>query len=81
MAEPRPSAVQAIENPRPLDVVEELVADAIYADVWTKPRPSDPEWHHRFPHWMAVQAARLAVEALREAGHIASTQEKGRSDG
>lgn len=70
MAEP----VEQLRDPRPLDAVEQVIYDALHADVWTTPKPRmGPEWHLRFPHWLAVHGARLAATALSEAALIAST--------
>lgn len=46
--------------------LHEAVADAIYADTWTEPKPTDPnpDWHRRFARWQSECAADLAVAAI-----------------
>ena len=45
---------------------ERVVAEALYAETWTQERADqpNPDWHHRFPWWQCVLAARIAVPAL-----------------
>ncbi len=39
---------------------ERAIAEALYADTWTENNPKwGGDWHHRFPWWMCVRAARI----------------------
>lgn len=48
-----------------LDLVA-LIAETLEADTWTEPSKFGPEWHKRFPHWLAVRAATLLADKLLE---------------
>ena len=47
--------------------LHEVIAQALYADLWTEPNEEyGPEWHHRFQWWQCVNAAQLAVPAITQ---------------
>lgn len=50
----------------------EVIAQALYADLWTEPKSNDPspDWPHRFSWWQCIRAANMIVPALVGAGRL-----------
>lgn len=49
----------------------QIIYAALCGETWTEEKPEwGPDWHRQFPDWKAAMAARIAVEALEQAGAL-----------